>query len=200
MNGRERVGQDRRPPEVHGVRRCCVAFRRSRSAAGTSTSSSSTTRAVDLAFELDVDEWRGRTRAQLIVRDVADARGATRTRRRRRSSTTCSRAPTRSSPARSTRASRMRRRFHTKLAGVTFEGRQEVLGATRAGHAAAARAAAGEPVRRQRLRAVRPARRPGRLLQPPARCGARARARRGRRVRRRGHRGHRRRGRAARSA
>lgn len=81
---------------------------------------------VDVLFELDVDEWRGRRRVQMIVRDVhrrpADAE----------------------SPASElvsdlfARADEIIAReeyagieeapsFHTKLAGVTFEGRQDVL-------------------------------------------------------------------------
>ncbi|HSK47813.1 MAG TPA: single-stranded-DNA-specific exonuclease RecJ [Coriobacteriia bacterium] len=83
--------------------------------------------AVDLCFELDVDEWRGRTRAQMIVRDVAERR-----------------VPGADSPSAAliedlfARADEIIAReeyagiedapsFHTKLAGVTFEGRQEVL-------------------------------------------------------------------------
>lgn len=83
--------------------------------------------AVDLAFELDVDEWRGRKRAQMIVRDivVSDDR----------------------EPEGQTadflsdlfdRADELLAReeyagiedapsFHTKLAGVTFDGRQDAL-------------------------------------------------------------------------
>jgi single-stranded-DNA-specific exonuclease len=83
--------------------------------------------AVDMAFELDVDEWRGRSRAQLIVRDVI------------------ARAEGDAGPAAElvddlfARADELLAReeyagiedapsFNTKLAGVTFEGRQEVLG------------------------------------------------------------------------
>ncbi|MDZ4168862.1 MAG: single-stranded-DNA-specific exonuclease RecJ [Coriobacteriia bacterium] len=82
---------------------------------------------VDLAFELDVDEWRGRRRVQLIVRDIRPSASARR-----------------EEPAADlvadlfARADELLAReeyagieeapsFHTKLAGVTFEGRQEVL-------------------------------------------------------------------------
>jgi single-stranded-DNA-specific exonuclease len=82
---------------------------------------------VDLAFELSVDEWRGRSRAQMIVRDVAQ------------------RAVLKSdSPSAAliddlfANADEIIAReeyagiedapsFHTKLAGVTFDGRQEAL-------------------------------------------------------------------------
>ncbi|HET6351977.1 MAG TPA: single-stranded-DNA-specific exonuclease RecJ [Coriobacteriia bacterium] len=82
---------------------------------------------VDIAFELEVDEWRGRVRAQMLVRDVArhDLPGA-------------------DSPSAAlvedlfARADELLAReeyagiedapgFHTKLAGVSFEGRQDVL-------------------------------------------------------------------------
>jgi single-stranded-DNA-specific exonuclease len=81
--------------------------------------------AVDLAFEIQADEWRGRRRVQMLVRDVAvhEHEGY--------------------SPAAEliedlfARADEILAReeytgieeaesFHTKLAGVTFEGRQEV--------------------------------------------------------------------------
>ncbi len=84
---------------------------------------------VDLAFELQVDEWRGRSRAQLVVRDVAVSDSA---------------VP--DAPASAlvedlfARADELLAReeyagiedapsFHTKLAGVTFEGRQDAIGA-----------------------------------------------------------------------
>ncbi len=87
--------------------------------------------AVDLAFELSVDEWRGRRRAQMIVRDVmphvptepgADAPTAALVEDlfaradellAREEYSGIEDAPS----------------FHTKLAGVTFEGRQETLAA-----------------------------------------------------------------------
>jgi len=82
--------------------------------------------AVDIAFELEVDEWRGRKRAQMIVRDV------------------WVRESRPDAPASDliddifARADEILAReeyagiedapsFHTKLAGVTFEGRQDVL-------------------------------------------------------------------------
>ncbi len=84
--------------------------------------------AADLAFQLDLDEWRGRERVQMIVRDLR-LHGA---------------RP--EGPAAElvedlfARAEEIVAReeyagigdadaFHTKLAGVTFEGRQEVLAA-----------------------------------------------------------------------
>lgn len=82
---------------------------------------------VDLAFQLEVDEWRGRARAQLLVREFNI------------------REPASDAPASAlvedlfARADEIIAReeysgiaeapsFHTKLAGVTFEGRQDVLG------------------------------------------------------------------------
>ena len=82
--------------------------------------------AVDLAFEVSIDEWRGRTRVQLLVRQF----------HRRDASV--------DSPASAlvedlfARADAILARedyagieeapsFHTKLAGVTFEGRQDAL-------------------------------------------------------------------------
>ncbi len=81
---------------------------------------------VDIAFEFEVDEWRGRRRAQLVVRDVRDSvireggpaaelleelfAHADETLAREEYSGICD-APS----------------FHTKLAGVTFDGRQDVL-------------------------------------------------------------------------
>jgi single-stranded-DNA-specific exonuclease len=83
--------------------------------------------AVDLAFELDVDEWRGRKRAQLIVRDIVihdlerpggdtaelleDLFARADELLAREEYAGIEDAPS----------------FHTKLAGVTFEGRQDVL-------------------------------------------------------------------------
>jgi len=81
---------------------------------------------VDLAFELEVDEWRGRHRAQLVVRDVRETGARV------------------EGPAAElveelfAHADEILAReeysgiadapsFHTKLAGVTFEGRQGAL-------------------------------------------------------------------------
>ncbi len=92
--------------------------------------------AVDLAFEIQADEWRGRRRVQMMVRDVAVHEHAG------------------YSPAAElvedlfARADEILAReeyagieeadsFHTKLAGVTFEGRQEAV----------ARLAPGTPLR-----------------------------------------------------
>lgn len=94
---------------------------------------------ADLAFQLGIDEWRGRTRAQLLVRDVR------------------LHEPDLSAPAADlvadlfAKADEILAReeyagiedapsFHTKLAGVTFEGRQEVL----------SRLAPGSPLRLER--------------------------------------------------
>jgi single-stranded-DNA-specific exonuclease len=104
-----------------------------------------TASAVDVAFHVDVDEWQGRERVQLLVRDItmheaeaeAEAGGE--------------------APAAAlvdelfADAERILARgdyagiedaesFHTKLAGVTFEGRQEVV----------ARLAPGTPLRLDR--------------------------------------------------
>lgn len=81
---------------------------------------------VDLAYEVVADEWRGRSRAQLRVRDFA---------RREVASDAPARELVESLFA---RADAILSReeyggiedaesFHTKLAGVTFEGRQELL-------------------------------------------------------------------------
>lgn len=91
---------------------------------------------MDIAFQIEVDEWRGRTRAQLVVREIVAAEVSD------------------DAPAAALvedlfqRADEILAReeyagiedapsFHTKLAGVTFEGRQEVL----------ARLAPGAPLR-----------------------------------------------------
>jgi single-stranded-DNA-specific exonuclease len=87
--------------------------------------------AVDLAFQLEVDEWRGRRRAQLIVRDIHAHAGE------------------RSATAELVddlfaRADEILARedyggieeapsFHTKLVGVTFDGRQEIVSRLREG-------------------------------------------------------------------
>jgi single-stranded-DNA-specific exonuclease len=88
--------------------------------------------AVDLLSEIEVDEWRGRSRAQLIVREVRTRRADP------------------SAPASAlvedlfARADTIIAReeyggiedadsFHTKLAGVTFEGRQELISALEPG-------------------------------------------------------------------
>jgi len=95
---------------------------------------------VDIAFELEVDEWRGRRRAQLIVRDVRETTGASAdgpaaellTELFAHADETLAReeyAGISEAPS-----------FHTKLAGVTFEGRQD----------AAARLTPGAPLRLNR--------------------------------------------------
>jgi len=95
--------------------------------------------AVDLAFELDVDEWRGSKRAQLVVREVhqrpleADAPAAALVEDLfMRADEILAREEYRGiedAPE-----------FHTKLVGVTFEGRQDVL----------SRLVAGTPLRLER--------------------------------------------------
>ncbi len=82
--------------------------------------------AVDVAFELDVSEWRGRTRPQLMVRRIVPR--------------VSERSPAEDLVADLfARADEIIAReeyagiadataFHTKLVGVTFEGRQDVLG------------------------------------------------------------------------
>ena len=195
MNGRQRVGKLGNHLQVHRLRR-----RRERSGDRLPLSATSTTcvehetRGRPRLRSSTVDEWRGRTRVQLQRARRAPAHARTPTRPASSWSRTCSREADEILAREEYAGIEDAAAFHTKLAGVTFEGRQDVLERLVGGHAAAARAPAGQPVRRQRLRAVRPARRPGRLLQPPARRRARARDRRRRRVRRRGHRGHRRRG------
>ncbi|NTU70801.1 MAG: single-stranded-DNA-specific exonuclease RecJ [Coriobacteriia bacterium] len=92
--------------------------------------------AVDLAYQISVDEWRGRTRVQLMVREfqrhtpdadapayelVEDIFAHADEILAREEYAGIADAPS----------------FHTKLAGVTFEGRQDVLG----------RLAAGSPLR-----------------------------------------------------
>ena len=146
--------------------------------------------AVDLVFEATVDEWRGKTRVQLRVRDVHP-----RTARLGRAGLRAGRGPVRPGRcdprSRGVRGHRGGRGVPHQARGRDLRGPPGGARATVAGCAASPRAAAGQRVRRQRMRALRPARRPGRLLQPPAGCRARARDRRRRRLRRRGHRGHR---------
>ncbi len=138
MSGRKRVGADSghlRFEAYDGLAALpAIAFRCPdiENAAGTES-------AVDLAYHLEVDEWQGRERLQLLVRDLA-----------------VHRAPP-DDPAADlvdelfADAERILARgeyegiadaetFHTKLAGVTFEGRQEVI----------ARLVPGEPLRLER--------------------------------------------------
>ena len=103
------------------------ACRRSRFAAPTSTSCVGHETAVDLAFEV-IGRRVARQDARPAAWSATSTREAARPTRPPTSwSRTSSRTPTRSSRARSTRASRTPPSFHTKLAGVTFEGRQDVL-------------------------------------------------------------------------
>lgn len=125
MNGRKRVGKAEehlRFTAYDGVAAVsAIAFRCPDIAtiAGTET-------AIDLAFELTADEWRGVERIQLLVRDLAV------------------RTPSPDAPAAElvedlfAHAEEIlargeyagigdAERFHTKLAGVTFEGRQDVV-------------------------------------------------------------------------
>ncbi len=131
MNGRKRVGADAshlRFEAYDGLAsHSAIAFRLNDIERTVGTAS-----AVDLAYHLSVDEWRGRERLQLLVRDVS----------------------VHSAPADGPAgelidelfadAGRILSRgdyehideaeaFFTKLAGVTFEGRQEVVGRLRPG-------------------------------------------------------------------
>jgi len=81
--------------------------------------------AVDIAFQLEVDQWRGRHRAQMIVRDIV-ALERTNSPAADLVEDLFARADTilameqyagiEDAPS-----------FHTKLAGVTFEGRQDIV-------------------------------------------------------------------------
>jgi single-stranded-DNA-specific exonuclease len=85
-----------------------------------------TSSAVDLAYHVDVDEWQGRERVQLLVRDIAvhdapvDAPAAELV---DELFADAERILARGEYTGIDDASS----FHTKLAGVTFEGRQEVV-------------------------------------------------------------------------
>ena len=95
--------------------------------------------AVDVAFELDVDEWRGVERVQLLVRDV-------RIRHTPESAPAVALVDDLFEHADEIVAGGEyeniadAERFHTKVAGVTFEGRQEI----------AARLQPGAPLRLER--------------------------------------------------
>ena len=110
--------------------------------------------AVDLAYEVSVDEWRGRTRVQLMVREF----------HRRAASTDAPAYELVEDLFAHADAILAREEysgiedapsFHTKLAGVTFEGRQEVLGRLTGGAPLRLETTARQPVRRQRRRALR---------------------------------------------
>jgi single-stranded-DNA-specific exonuclease len=138
MSGRKRVGGDLshlRFEAYDGVAALpAIAFRCPDIETAARTES-----AVDLAYHLEVEEWQGRQRLQLMVRDLA-----------------VHEVPDHSPAAQLVDelfadAERILARgeyegiadaesFHTKLAGVTFEGRQEV----------AARLVPGEPLRLER--------------------------------------------------
>jgi single-stranded-DNA-specific exonuclease len=131
MNGRQRVGKQ-------GTHMRFVAFDGAVSAQAIAFRCPDIDRllgheaAVDLAFELSVDEWRGRKRAQMRVQDIL------------------AHEPSADAPAFElvedlfARADEILAReeysgiaeapsFHTKLAGVTFEGRQDTLERVSAG-------------------------------------------------------------------
>ena len=131
MNGRQKVGREAnhlRFTAYDGVASVpAIAFR-----APDIDMLSAHDMAVDLAFQLEADEWRGVARVQLLVRDFAV------------------RAADPSAPAAAlveelfADAERILARgeyegiadaesFHTKLAGVTFEGRQDVVARLQAG-------------------------------------------------------------------
>jgi single-stranded-DNA-specific exonuclease len=90
--------------------------------------------AVDVAFNLDVDEWRGRRRAQLHVRQIDRRAGGERGEVAEFISELFDRADqilSREDYAGIEDAPS----FHTKLAGVSFEGRQELVAALSPGSA-----------------------------------------------------------------
>jgi single-stranded-DNA-specific exonuclease len=138
MDGRKRVGADATHLKFSAYDGLAslpaIAFRCPdiQTIAGTAS-------AVDLAYHLDVDEWQGRERVQLLVHDIAVHESSS------------------DAPAAGlvdelfADAERILARadyagieeaesFHTKLAGVTFEGRQEIV----------ARLAEGTPLRLDR--------------------------------------------------
>jgi single-stranded-DNA-specific exonuclease len=135
MDGRKRVGVDASHLKFDAydglASLSAIAFRCPDIEAVAATSS-----AVDVAFHVDVDEWQGRERVQLLVRDITVHEAGA------------------EAPAAEfvdelfADAERILARgdyagiedaesFHTKLAGVTFEGRQKVV----------ARLAPGTPLR-----------------------------------------------------
>ncbi len=82
--------------------------------------------AVDLAYEVQADEWRGRRRVQLVVRDLRPSERPAETPVALLIEDLFSRAD--EIIAREEYAGiGDAESFHTKLAGVTFEGRQDVL-------------------------------------------------------------------------
>ncbi|MBA4370891.1 MAG: single-stranded-DNA-specific exonuclease RecJ [Coriobacteriaceae bacterium] len=82
--------------------------------------------AVDLAYQLDVDEWRGRRRVQLLVRDIASHEARSEGLAAELVDELFERADEILAGGEYAGISDADS-FHTKLAGVTFEGRQAVL-------------------------------------------------------------------------
>jgi len=125
MNGRKRVGKDGehlRFIAYDGVASLpSIAFRCN----GVETLAD-TESAVDLAYELGLDEWRGRERIQLLVRDIQQRGAGDRSGAAGLVDDLFEHAEeilARGDYAGIGDAAS----FHTKLAGVTFEGRQEVV-------------------------------------------------------------------------
>lgn len=125
MNSRGRVGRDREHLKFEaydGVATIpAIAFRRSDAAELAINDA-----AVDLLYALDIDTWQGRERVQIMVRDIlphvapADAPAAELV---EELFADADRILARGEYENIADAES----FHTKLAGVTFEGRQEVI-------------------------------------------------------------------------
>ena len=134
--------------------------------------------AIDVAFELECDEWRGVERVQLLARDVR-----ARTRRARRTGRRARRGPVRACRG-DPRARRVRR--HRRRGVVPHQARRRELRGPAGGRGSSCSRASPLRLERQpdnpydamRVRAVRPVRRPGRLPEPPSCGGARAGTRR----------------------
>lgn len=131
MNGRKRVGKGNdhlRFTAYDGVAAVpSIAFRCNDIETLVDTES-----AVDLVYELELDEWRGVERIQLLVRDVRQREAHVRSGAAELVDELFDHAEeilARGEYAGIGDAAR----FHTKLAGVTFEGRQEVVARLEAG-------------------------------------------------------------------
>jgi len=125
MNGRKRVGKGGdhlRFTAFDGVAAVpSIAFR-----CNDIETLADTESAVDLVYELELDEWRGVERIQLLVRDVRQREAGDRSRAAELVDDLFEHADeilARGDYAGIGDATS----FHTKLAGVTFEGRQEVV-------------------------------------------------------------------------
>jgi single-stranded-DNA-specific exonuclease len=138
MNARKRVGRNGdhlRFTAYDGVASLpAIAFR-----CADIETLAATDAAVDIVFELDVDEWRGAERVQLLVRDLHPREASDDALAAALVDDLFEHADeilARGEYAGIADAER----FHTKLAGVSFEGRQEVIG----------RLAPGAPLRLER--------------------------------------------------